>query len=286
MTVPRALHTATLLNNGKVLVAGGANSTGAILSSAELFDPVTGKWSSAGTMAVLRAQFTATLLPSGKVLVAGGCHGQYCWTRINGAELYDPAANTWSATGNLNDGTAGHAAVLLASGKVLLAGGQDASALQTRSELYDPSTGAWSLTGSLHVSRYLDTDILLSSGKVLIAGTVNGLINQSSEVYDPVAGTWSYSGNLNTLCAYPPLLMLRTGKALIVAGLGRKLGGRSFAIAGAELWDPATGVWTITGSLIKARYYHTATLLSNGQVLAAGGYRSAGIIATAELYQP
>src|SRR5437763_4719408 len=107
-------HTATLLPNGKVLVAGGRNGN-SILASAELYDPPSGTWSATGSLATARFFHTATLLPNGKVLVAGGGN--------NSAELYDPASGTWSATGSLATARAFHTATLLPNGKALVAGG-------------------------------------------------------------------------------------------------------------------------------------------------------------------
>ncbi len=113
-------HTATLLPSGKVLVAAGPGFNGGYLSSAELYDPATGSWSSTGSLGTARAFTTATLLPSGKVLVAGG---QGSSGLLSSAELYDPASGTWSSTGSLATARDTHTATLLPSGKVLVAGG-------------------------------------------------------------------------------------------------------------------------------------------------------------------
>ena len=98
MATARYYHTATLLPNGKVLVAGGIEQLAATLATAELYDPATGTWSATGSMASRSRFHTATLLPNGKVLVAGRIqhHSGYLAT----AELYDPATGTWSATGS------------------------------------------------------------------------------------------------------------------------------------------------------------------------------------------
>src|SRR5437762_254863 len=117
-------HTATLLPNGKVLVAGGEGpSTGGVLASAELYDPASGTWSTTGSPATARWAHTATLLPNGKVLVAGGFDNGN--SELASAELYDPASGTWSATGNLATAQRANTATLLPNGKVLVAGGYD-----------------------------------------------------------------------------------------------------------------------------------------------------------------
>ena len=130
----RYYHTATLLPNGKVLVAGGNfTGTGGALASAELYDPASGTWTATGSLATARYAHTATLLPNGKVLVAGGVGTSS--TSLTSAELYDPASGSWTATGSLATARGGHTATLLPNGKVLVAGGSNGSALAS-AELY------------------------------------------------------------------------------------------------------------------------------------------------------
>src|SRR5207248_2292704 len=119
-----ASHTATLLPNGKVLVAGGVNYSGT-LGSAELYDRANGTWSATGRRVTAPGSHTATLLPNGKVLVVGdaGTDG----LPLGSAELYDPASGTWSATGSLNTARFLHTATLLPNGEVLVAGGENST---------------------------------------------------------------------------------------------------------------------------------------------------------------
>src|SRR5439155_245673 len=182
----RTRHTATLLPNGKVLVAGGNN--GPALSSAELYDPATGMWAATGSLGTARERPTATLLPNGKVLVAGGASNESNF--LNSAELYDPASGTWTATGSLGTARAYHTATLLSNGKVLVAAGGGSSNSLSSAELYDPATGSWSSTGSLGTAREEHTATLLASGKVLVAGGIDSNINTSSsaELYDQGLG--------------------------------------------------------------------------------------------------
>ena len=167
-------HTATLLTNGKVLVAGGNNS-----SAATLYDPVSGTWSGTGSMVTGRQAHTATLLVSGKVLVAGGSHLPDNTDAFNNAELYDPATGSWTATGSLLTSRATHTATLLPDGKVLVAGGFNAPGLTLETaELYDPNSETWTATGSvaafepgnMGTARRFHTATLLPNGKVLVAG--------------------------------------------------------------------------------------------------------------------
>ncbi|OLD25761.1 MAG: hypothetical protein AUJ04_07145 [Acidobacteria bacterium 13_1_40CM_3_55_6] len=238
-------HTATLLPNGKVLVAGGSQNDGSFNTS-ELYDPATGTWSFTGTLNTARESHTATLLPNGKVLIAAGF--DYDYNSLNTAELYDPATGTWSRTGSLNMSRVYHTATLLLNGKVLVEGGVDENILRPSApvdsaELYDPATGTWSTTGSLNTARLAHTATLLSNGKVLVAAgygpnSPNGL--NSAELYDPATGTWTRTGDLNTERDSRTATLLPSGKVLLV---GNDI---------AELYDPATGTWGITASPKKA----------------------------------
>ena len=148
----REYHTATLLLNGKVLVAGGSDINGAQLNSAELYDSNTGEWSLTGSMHYRRAIHAATLLTDGRVLVAGGFSDDAPNFILKSAELYDPAIGTWSQTGDMGTVREFHTATLLPNGKVLVVGGRGIRYHQA--ELYDPDTGTWSFTGPL--ARVID----------------------------------------------------------------------------------------------------------------------------------
>src|SRR5581483_5578764 len=164
----RGQHTATLLPNGKILVAGGYPNAGP-LASTEVYDPASGLFSAGANLLTSRELHTATLLPNGLVLIAGGFNGSY----LASAELYDPSNGTVSATGSLQAARDQHTATLLPGGKVLIAGGRDSGGAVASAELYDPATGQFSTTGSLSTPRYLHTATLLPNGKVLVAGGFN-----------------------------------------------------------------------------------------------------------------
>lgn len=186
----RYTHTATLLENGKVLVSGGVSDfDSGVLDSAELYDPDTGTWSTTGKLNTPRGGHTATLLQNGKILVAGGEGNPISNDEvalISSAELYDPVTGTWKTTGGLKTDRPG-LATLLHNGKVLVAG-YDAA------QLYDPETETWSLTARLNAPRHAHTTTLLPDGRVLAAGgakaSSSGLIN-SSELYDSNNETWT-----------------------------------------------------------------------------------------------
>ena len=264
-------HTATVLPNGKVLVAGGErwdnyNGRAILIVSAELYDPTTGAWSTAGNMITPRNEATATLLPNGKILVAGGTvEGGY---DTSSTELYDPATDTWAPTGDMLGG--GHAqttATLLTTGKVLVTGGYGGS---VDSELYDPATGVWAITGSKITPRYAHSATLLPNGKVLVSGGNSDLIGvnitSSAELYDPVMGTWTATGNMHTP-------RYAHSHALLTNGTVLSLGGSSdgqIILSSAEIYDPSTGAWILTSTMAYPRAGHTTTLLASGGVLVAG----------------
>jgi len=156
MTVARSSHTATLLSNGQVLVAGGSYKSGGELSSAELFNPNTGKWTATNAMATARQYHTATLLGNGQVLVAGG-YGLSPNTYLSSSELYDPVAGTWTATSNsMTTARDLHTAMALPNGQVLVAGGYySISHTLSRAELYSPN---------MVPTIFLNSVLMLSSG--------------------------------------------------------------------------------------------------------------------------
>jgi N-acetylneuraminic acid mutarotase len=276
----RSTHTATLLPNGKVLVAGGLGTGGVYLASAELYDPATGTWTVTGSMNFARSEHTATLLPNGKVLVAGGLGtgGVY----LASAELYDPASGTWTATGSMGAARYEHMLAVLANGQVLVVGGANSTNVLASAELYNPATGTWSGTGALNTARMFHTATVLANGKVLVAAGYNNGPLSSAEVYDPASGTWTATGALNTARYYHRTTLLPNGKLLVSGGT---VGPGGPFLTSAELYDPVSGKWTATGSMAGTRCWHNSTLLPNGQVLVEGGYNG-GRSSGAELYNP
>ncbi len=289
MNDPRGASTATLLTNGQVLAAGGFFSQlgypFGILASAELYNPATGAWTKTGSMANARSGHTATLLPNGQVLVAGG-NGDA--GTLTNCELYDPSTGTWSATGGMNVPRAFHVATLLPNGLALAAGGDTNN--PSTSELYDPATRTWTITTNPMITNcFLSTATLLPNGQVLVAGgyrsNVPGAIS-NAELFDPATQTWTASATpLNMARGEHTAILLPDGLVLVAGGYSNSeyVG----AVSSAETYNPATGIWTLTNQMSSPRGDFTATTLTNGDVLVAGGYADLGtFLAATELYGP
>jgi N-acetylneuraminic acid mutarotase len=287
MATPRAAHTATLLNDGDVLIAGGGNTT--TLSSAELYDPAANVWSPAASMATARQDHTATLLNNGMVLIVGGSDNNT--VPLASAELYDPVKNAWSSAGSMATPRDSFTATLLGNGDVLVTGGGDLSNPSnpiglSSAELYDPSKNTWSAAASMSAARIGNTATLLGNGKVLVTGGYTGgalgSLLASVELYDPAANTWSPVASMAIPRFAAAATLLADGKVLVTGGLSL-----TGVVTSAELYDPASNTWSSAGSMATARYGHLATLLKDGTVLVTGGNDSGNTaLASAELYDP
>jgi hypothetical protein len=225
MHVARYQHTATLLQNGQVLVVGGS-STGSsgYTGSAELYTPTTGKWTTTGSLLVARyGLLTETVLQSGQVLLAGG-YGVGTGALLAEAELYTPSTGKWTTTGSLNVARANHTATLLSNGQVMVAGGNDGvgpGGYSASAELYTPSTARWTTTGSLISPRQLHTATLLTNGEVLVAGGRNSTTIgplAEAELYNSSTGVWSTTGSMNNPRAGHTATLLLNGQVIVVSG--------------------------------------------------------------------
>ena len=234
MAVGRFDATATLLNDGRVLIAGGReNSDG---PTAELYDRKAGKFTATGPMGTPRANQTATLLPNGLVLIAGGevySSSADLWQPVASAELYDPKTGKFSPTGSMVTARADHTATLLPNGRVLVIGGTGRSSAVASAELYDPSTGEFSPAGSMLMPRSQHTATLLPNGRVLLAGGRESGLGATAEIYDPVTGTFTQTGPMTTSRARHTACLLPDGRVLIAGGDGDSMGQ-----ATAELYRP------------------------------------------------
>ncbi|MBI5566906.1 MAG: hypothetical protein HY870_18555 [Chloroflexi bacterium] len=272
-------HAAALLADGRVLATGGP--TGFFSAAAEIFNPATGSWTATGSMTVSRALHTATTLNDGRVLVAGGVDNTiYTNVTYASAEIFDPATGTWTLTGSMTMARSQHTATRLNDGRVLVVGGVTA-------EIYNPTTGLWITTSNPGITHGGHTATLLSDGRVLVAGGLGSSANAVStvEIYDPTTDTWITTGSLSSARWDHAAALLNDGRVLVAGGRADS-GGNFIPLASTEIYDPVTGIWTATGNLGTTRAFHTATLLSDGQVLAVGGLTNGAVLSTAEIFDP
>ena len=275
MNHPRQAHAAVLLNDGRVMVTGGADLIGPV-PLVEVYSPIADIWTPVEAMRVSRTFHTATLLEDGKVLIVGGI-GEI--SSINSAELYDPATDRWSATGRMVAARGSHTVTLLQDGKVLVAGGLSALGEPlTTAELFDPSDGQWTPTGSMAHPRGVQAATLLEDGRVLVSGgSAGGLVGiyRSAEVYDPVTESWSPAGSMEVQRSTHTSNLLPDGRVMVTGG--------NLEDTVAEIYDPVTGSWEMSGSMELARQGQEATTLPDGRVLVTGGGPD---IDSVEIYDP
>jgi hypothetical protein len=322
MMTPRAGHTATLLRNGKVLIAGGYQSYSLeepALASAELYDPSTGAFTPTGNMTggiydpatgafsptgdmvaqPYRGGKSAILLPDGRVFMAPGQattllqDGRVFIAGYPTAQLYDPITNRFAATAPYIGALPAvlQRATLLADGRVLLTGAVNICFQPlcrdpgtSWAELFDPASGAFAPAGSMKGHNNIYTATLLPNGKVLFAGgdTYNG-VPPSAEVFDPSDGTFTAIEGASASHEHGVATLLPDGTVLTTGGFIP--GGEAQVIS--ELYIQASARFSAAGNMSAPRRNHTSTLLSDGNVLIAGGDSlGPSIASSAELYHP
>lgn len=276
MNAERAAHSATLLPDGKVLIAGGFREEGTqeiAIASAEVFDPTTNTFTPTSDMNEPRNGHTATLLPNGKVLLAGG------WNQLGRtatAELYDPQSGTFEYAGSLMAPRQGLTATLLKNGQVLIAGGDSArDTPQLNAELYDPATETFTPAESLKDGRFGHTATLLADGKVLLIGGTSGNDNilASAEIYDPETRQFTSTSDANVVRYKHSAVLLKDGNVLILGGTDRRDWTGKYDSA--EIYDVQAGTFTQISDMNEERFKlaEAAVLLANGNVLIGGGNR-------------
>jgi len=279
----RAEHTATLLANGTVLIAGGRDAADQPLASAEIYDPATGGYTLlASPLPAPVWGHTAIRLNDGTVLIAGGQRGA---RYRRAAQLFDPATDTFTALGPMSTPRGRHTATLLRDGRVVVIGGTDGVKPLASLEIYDPTTRTFSLAPSaLAVVRQDHTTTLLPDGRILVVGGSNasGALD-SAEIYDPTAGTVSPAAPLNVPRTLASAALLLDGTVLVAGGQTT-----SEDLDSAEVYDAATNTFAwLPAAMGTARSGHLGVqLLHNGKVLISGGTSGGQLVANAEVYDP
>ena len=312
----RASHSATVLSDGRVLIAGGFKKVHTYaqeyFSTSELYDPATNTFSSGGALTTARCGHTATLLHDGRVFIAGGGNDQ----SLAGCEIYDPGKNLFTPIGSMSTPRQGHTATQLRNGNILLVGGGTA---KSTTEIFNVTTSRFEPTGSLHQNRNGHSATLLPDGRVLIVGGATGQergrsVLSSAEIYDPATGKFTKTAGMITNRYKHAAILLPDSTVLIVGGSNEHdwtgqynsaelfnprrnsfsrvgdmsvkrfklpngvamLQDGSVLVAGGgrtiEIYNRASHSFSTVGQFDEPRYYSTVTRLNDGNVLIAGGY--------------
>lgn len=256
MKVGRFGHSATILSDGRVLIAGGGGS-----KSAELFDSTIGTWVAVPDMNEARTAHQATLLLDGRVLITGGGGISNAST-----EIYDPKTNAWIRSADMINGRAFHQATLLHDGRVFVSSGDGVN--HKLSEMYTPRSDAWKSTASSHVVHFQHKAALVADNKVLvIAGDNDDLFNFGgttiTELYDPEHDDWTLVGSLTIPRSHFELTPLNDDQFVVTGG--------DIGTTAVEMYDGTSKNWSLIASMASRRSGHSAVLLKNGNILVIGG---------------
>jgi hypothetical protein len=318
MAGQRVMHAATVLSDGRVLVAGGE-------SEPEIFDPESGVWSPAGTTSGTYRFVHGVLLQDGRVLLVGGA-----FEGGVSAEIYDPSTNTWRLTGQLTEPRMFHSALGLPDGRVLVAGGHyyddggnyhdhlavevfdpytetwrevgvvsdpailpgltllhDGRVLVTEKRtatIFDPVSESWTRVADLNYEREYHVSVTLVDGRVLVAG---GFRTLAAEIFDPETGQWTLTEPMNGFHLAAAVATDSAGRVLVFGGFDQ----HSTVVSGVEVFDPETGEWLEAAPMARPRLAHTASRLADGKVLITGGMPTLDVLpyrgtTSAEIFGP
>lgn len=281
LSSPRAYHTATRLDDGSVLVAGGYDNDSSGLDTAERFDPLSETWVNAGEFVESRAWHTATLLADGRVLLAGGYGEGF---ERKSTAIYDSLSASWQPAANMTVPRKVHSATKLDDGRILVAGGIsfDPNGTST-AEIYDPANDVWTQTASMNGRRHSHVALLLPDGRVMVVGGDNGTTYLSSvQIFNATLEAWVDSQSMPQAHRVQDAALLNTGEVAIVGG---RTNPPFNYTAATHFFDPDAGLWFAGPSLMYARYEHRMVALQNGDLLVTGGASIDGRISETELFQ-
>ncbi len=266
-------HTATVLKNGKVLIAGGYNKDDGFYAKTHIYDPEKGQWSNAASMGTARSGHTATLLNDGKVLVAGGYNSNDGY--LASSEIYDPTSDNWEKTEQMFGAVAYHASVFLPdTGKALLIGGSNAPGTPVKLvQLYDPVTRLWGRLDDMEFARMHPAAVCLSGEEVIVGGGMTGpnSFDNHIERYNVAEDTWTTVGTLRNSRANFAMEYLGDNKVIFTGGRSADSFGFSKYLSKSEIYDTSTKETKAPGLLNQARFQHVAVLLDDDSIFAAGG---------------
>lgn len=305
MGTARALHLPVRLNDGRVLVIGGADDTGTVLSTCEIYDPVSNSFSNTGSMATPRVLHAACLLADGRVMVAGGTSSLVdtvtaITSTLSSAEIFNPATGTWSGAPSIGGRRLAPALTLLNNNQVMVSGGVEVvvvfglpiSAVSTTTvQRWNPNTNAWSSGPNMSQGRagHQYNQVTLNDGRVLFTGGTNvpnltGAANAApisgAELYNPATNSWQ-TANMSAARALHSATKLADGRVVVCGGAQGTLTTPS-SIDGVELFDPSNNSWSPLPNLTSPRSGHNGALLPDGTVLLVGGQGASATLTTIE----
>jgi hypothetical protein len=293
------------LLDGSILLSGGRGLTG-VGRHAEVYLPAENRFQRVGDMAVKRMSHIMFGLPNGRVLAAGGydiTSGSVTFDPVfRTTEIYDPATQQWSSGPEMTVPRRSHAWTRLGEGdgRVLITGGiqlyGNEFGASVNTEFFDPATMRFTPGPPMNTGRWLHTMTRLRDGRILVVGGRSNNCTgrcpvfslNSAEIYDPATNSFQPTGALKIGRYNHTATLLDDGRVLIIGGEttdDQSTG--TDQVAEIEIYDPATGTFSIGGLLRVARGSHTATVLNNSRILLAGGERISGIAtASTEIYDP
>jgi hypothetical protein len=305
MTTARALHLGVTLNDGRVLLIGGANASGVVQSSCEIYDPATNTFAATGSMATARVLHAACKLADGRVMVTGGTSSLVDTTSaitntLNSTEIWNPATGTWSAAAAIGGRRLAPALTLLSTGQILVSGGVEVgfflgvpiSAVSTTAcQRWNPATSAWTSAAAMVQGRagHQYNQVTLNDGRVLMTGGtyVPSLLGAASaspisgaETYNPATNAWSGT-TMGTARALHTATKLQDGTVLVCGGAQGTLTS-PISIDAVELFTPATNAWSPLSPLTAPRGGHNGALMPDGTVVLFGGQGTSGTVTTIE----
>ncbi|WP_426340396.1 kelch repeat-containing protein [Pseudoduganella sp. S-14] len=271
MTVPRMLHQASALPDGRILLTGGVSTPGApIYASTEIYDPVTGQFTPAAPMLTARREHASVTLQDGRILVAGGMTPAGAYT--NTAEIYDPATGQWTAAGNMNSMRFRTIARLLPDGRVMVMG-KDGYSTGGYADIFNPATGTFSKTGNFVENSGWHGLVVLADGRVMKVGGEASTApapyapySTRAEIWDPATNLWSATGPMSIGRSTIEPVLLADGKVLVAGGRN------TMSQRSTEIYDPATGVFTPGAEMPADFEPQTATVLPNADIVYTAGY--------------
>ncbi len=299
MGTARALHLGIPLQNGRMLVIGGADAVGAVLSSCEIYDPATNTFSPTGSMATPRVLHAATRMADGRVMVAGGTNtftdaiSALLGTQ-NTTEIYNPTTGTWSPGPAIGGNRLSPALSLLSNGRVMVSGGLQVTFLfgiptsagtTNAVQIYNPTTNTWAAGAAMPVARtgHHYNQVTLQNGRVLMTGGVGVTVNlltqtltttplANADAYDAATNTWS-STSMPTARSLHSATVLTSGRVVVCGGAQGTLD-VPVPLANVDSFDPGSNTWTALPPLAAPRTGHSAALLPDGLLVLLGGQDS------------